>query len=255
MKLYAMSAGYVEHEKRVFVPSAPKGLRVQAPLPFFLIVHPRGNVLFDTGIHPEAITDAARRWRGLDKVFAPRLRPGDDAMSQLQRLGMSVDDIDVVINSHLHFDHAGANAFFPSATVIVNQREWDAAHDAAEIKRNAFIPDDYDHPLQYTFIDGEHDLFGDGRLVVFPTYGHTPGHQSLRLELEQSGVWVLAADSCYMLENLETCLLPKVSWRAEDNLASMQRLHDLHAAKKARVVVGHDMRDWVQLPTAPLYLE
>ncbi len=255
MKLYALTAGYVEHDKRIFVPSAPKGMRVQSPLPFFLIVHPKGNVLFDTGIHPDAISDAARRWAGLEKVFAPRLRPGDDAVSQLARLDLGAGDVDLVINSHLHFDHAGANQFFPAATLVVNQREWDAAHDEAEIKKNSFLPMDYDHPLQYRFIDGEYDVFGDGRVVVFPTFGHTPGHQSLRLDLQRAGTLILAADSCYMLENLEQCILPRVSWSDDENQASIQRLHDLHAGGKAKVIVGHDLRAWVQLPSLPEFLD
>jgi hypothetical protein len=141
--------------------------RVQLPA-----IHAQGRVLFDTGVHRQAITDPIGR---LGERRATRLtvrsQVGDDVVSQLARLGMRPEDITHVINSHVHVDHCGGNEFFPRATFIVQSREMARARGPD----NPYKSRDFDHPLTYQLIDGDYDIFGDGQLVLIPTYGHTPG--------------------------------------------------------------------------------
>ena len=112
-----------------------------------------------------------------------------------------------MINSHLHFDHVGGNAELPNATLVVQRREWEVAADPEQIRRNGYNRADFDLGHHLKLIDGEHDLFGDGSVVCIPTYGHTPGHQSLRVRTD-SGEFVMTADSCYMRKVLEEMVLP-----------------------------------------------
>ena len=112
---------------------------------------------------------------------------GDDVIPQLARLGLTPADVRYVANSHLHFAHCGGNEFFPRATFFV-------------------------HPLDYRMIDGEHDVFGDGSVVLLPTYGHTPGHQSLLVRTGKNAQIVCASDACYTRENMDRDVLPKVLW-------------------------------------------
>ena len=108
-------------------------------------------------------------------LFAVHARTDEGVVGQLAALGVKPDDIRYVVNSHFHFDHCGCNASFPRATFLVQRAELALAR--AEPKR--YDAKDWDLPLEYRAVDGEHDVFGDGSVVLLPTPGHTAGHQSL----------------------------------------------------------------------------
>ena len=78
----------------------------------------------------------------------------------------------------------GGNADLPNAKLVLQRREWEAASDPEQVRRNGYNRADFDLGQQLQLIDGEHDLFGDGSVVCIPTYGHTAGHQSLRVQSE-----------------------------------------------------------------------
>ncbi|TMA34784.1 MAG: MBL fold metallo-hydrolase, partial [Deltaproteobacteria bacterium] len=98
-------------------------------------------------------------------------------------------------------------------------------------------------------VDGEHDLFGDGSVVCLPTYGHTPGHQSLRVRLA-GGDAVLTADACYLRRTLEELHLPAIVHDPAAMLAALHRLRELQQAG-ARIFYGHDPEFWATVPQAP----
>jgi N-acyl homoserine lactone hydrolase len=132
----------------------------------------------------------------------------------------------------------------------VQRAEWEAGHDADAIRTNFYDPKDYDtgHPVRT--VEGEHDLFGDGRVVCFPTFGHTPGHQSLRLRLD-GGEVVLASDACYLRRTLDELHLPSIVHDREAMLASLRRLRGLRDAG-ARIFYGHDPEFWSTVPQGPV---
>ena len=99
-------------------------------------------------------------------------------------------------------------------------------------------------------MDGEHDVFGDGSVVCLPTYGHTPGHQSLRLRLDHGEV-VLAADACYFCQTLRERRLPRNMYDREAMLASLDRLEALERSG-AHIFFGHDPEFWQTVPQAPV---
>ena len=150
------------------------------PVLSFLVDHPRGKLLFDTGVHCQARLDPVGRL-GPERVkrLTVKSQEGDDVVPQLARLGLTPGDVRYVANSHLHFDHCGGNEFFPQATFLVQRPELESARRPGFVPSYSPSPIDFDHPLDYQMIDGEHDVFGDGTVVLLPTYGHTPGHQSL----------------------------------------------------------------------------
>ena len=223
---------------------------ITLPVPAFLIEHPKGTALFDTGLHPDCQTDpAGRLGERLAKLFKIDFHPGEDVGARLEALGRDPAKIDVVINSHFHFDHAGGNVLIPNATMLVQRREWDAGMDSEVSARVGFNPRDFDLGHKLRLIEGEHDVFGDGSVVCLPTHGHTPGHQSLKLRLP-GGEVVLAADSCYFCRTLRERRLPRHVYDREAMLGSLDRLEALEKAG-ARIVFGHDPEFWATVPQAP----
>src|SRR6266436_1022915 len=218
VQIYALCVGYLELDRASMLSDLTPGTPWTVPVSSYLVVHPQGRLLFDTGVHCQSITDPIGRM-GEERARRIRIRSqvGDDVVSQLARAGLQPDDIAYVVNSHLHFDHCGGNEFFPHATFLVQRPEMEAARQvlAGATIRYSPSPIDFDHPLDYHLVDGEHDVFGDGRLVLLPTYGHTPGHQSVRVRAGKGAELALTADACYTRENMDRDVLPNVLWDPE----------------------------------------
>jgi glyoxylase-like metal-dependent hydrolase (beta-lactamase superfamily II) len=248
MKLYAMTCGWLTSPLRNFLADAEGEIRV--PVPCFLIDHPRGPVLFDTGMHPQTQTDPHARLGVLADIFAVEFRAGEEVSGRLQAIGVDPARVRYLVNSHLHFDHTGGNGEISNARLVVQRREWEAGNDADQVRKQFYNPQDYHHGHDVLTVDGEHDLFGDGRVVCLPTYGHTPGHQSLRLQLD-AGTVVLTADACYLRRTLEDMHLPAVVHDADAMRRSLERLRALRDAG-ARLIYGHDPEAWARVPQGPM---
>ncbi|PWU20282.1 MAG: MBL fold metallo-hydrolase [Candidatus Rokuibacteriota bacterium] len=254
VNLYALCGGYLDLDRHPMIPDGSAPRRWTVPIPCFLVVHPRGRVLFDTGVHEDAIGDPVGRL-GAERAarFGIRSQTGDDVVSQLARLALRPADVTHVVNSHFHFDHCGGNEFFPRAAFLVQRREMEAARTPAILATGRYrpSPQDFDHPLPYCLVDGEHDVFGDGSVVAIPTPGHTPGHQSLLIRAAKGPPIVLAGDACYTKENMDRDLLPLVVWDPDEmsrSLASLRALRDTHGAT---LLYGHDPGQWQAMPRAP----
>ena len=251
MKLYAMTCGWLGGPLGNFLAGETGEIRV--PVPSFLIDHPRGLALFDTGMHPQTQHEPVGRLGGITKIFRVEFAPGEEVSARLAALGVDAARVRYLINSHLHFDHTGGNEQIPNAQLIVQRREWEAGRDGEQIRRQFYNPNDYGHGHDVLAVDGEHDVFGDGRVVCLPTYGHTPGHQSLRVQLD-SGPVVLTADACYLRRTLDDMHLPAVVDDPDAMRVSLQRLRALRDAG-ARIIYGHDPEAWAAVRQAPEAIE
>ena len=248
VKLYAMTCGWLTSDLNNFL-AGEKG-RVRVPVPAYLIQHPKGTVLYDTGMHPANQTDAHNRVGWIADAFIIEYRRGEEIKARLEALDIRPERVTHIINSHLHFDHAGGNELIPNARVVIQKREWEAAHVPEMMKANNYFSADFDHGHEIMQIEGEHDLFGDGSVVTIPTYGHTPGHQSLKVKLA-SGDVVMTGDACYMRKTLEDLHLPQLLDNPEKMRQSLLVLRGLQA-RGARIFYGHDPEFWKQVPQAPL---
>jgi glyoxylase-like metal-dependent hydrolase (beta-lactamase superfamily II) len=248
IKLYAFTCGTVTGEFAHLMEGGEGDITV--PIPAFLIEHAKGRALFDTGLHPDCQHDpAGRLGPRLAGLFRIGFQPGEEVSARLEAIDCGPGEIDLIINSHFHFDHVGGNALIPNATMLVQRREWDAGMDPDTAARRGFNPRDFDLGHKLRLLDGEHDVFGDGSVVCLPTHGHTPGHQSLRLRLDRGEV-VLAADACYFCQTLRERRLPRNMYDREAMLASLDRLEALEKSG-ARIYFGHDPEFWRSVPQAP----
>jgi N-acyl homoserine lactone hydrolase len=239
VKIHPMLCGYLEVEALSLLKNEPG--RIKIPIPGFLIEHPKGRAVFDTGLHRELQTSSARIG-SLDKIFQVHFKPGEELGARLRAREVAPERIDYLINSHLHFDHVGGNADLPNAKMIVQRREWDAGLDPELARRNSYNRADFDLGHQRQLVDGEHDLFGDGSVVCIPTYGHTKGHQSLKVRLD-SGDVVLTADSCYMRRVLDDLVMPPFAYDYDAMRSVIDRLRAMEQAG-VKLIFGHDPGQW-----------
>jgi len=236
LRLYALSCGSLEFDRSLFFPADAQGTKITTPVSSWLVVHPKGTLVFDTGISCEALPDpAGRLGKRIAALFAIRSRAGEDVVSQLATLGLKPDDIRYVVNSHFHFDHCGCNESFPRAQFLVQRAEL----ALARAERNRYNAKDWDHPLEYVEIDGE-----------LPTPGHTAGHQSLWIR-EGGRQLVLTGDACYTREHLEKTILPSNTFDASRMTDSLAMLRGMQDRKGVELFFGHDAEQWASIPRAP----
>jgi glyoxylase-like metal-dependent hydrolase (beta-lactamase superfamily II) len=248
VKLYAFTCGTLTGEFARLMQGGEGDITV--PVPVFLVEHRRGRVLFDTGLHPDCQRDPVGRLGApLAALFRVNFAAGEEVSARLRAIDCDPARIDFIINSHFHFDHAGGNSLIPNATMLVQRREWDAGMDSDIDARHGYDPRDFDQGHGLRLVDGEHDVFGDGSVVCLPTFGHTPGHQSLRLQLD-SGCAVLAADACYFCRTLRERRLPRHVHDRDAMLASLDGLAALQRCG-TRIFFGHDPEFWQSVPQAP----
>ena len=252
LRLYLFTCGSLEFDPAVYLPDLPRGEKVEGPIPFYLLDHPKGKVLVDTGCHPDVASDPVNAWGGLTRAFYPKVRQEDLVTEQLTRMGMDPNAIDTVVCTHLHMDHAGGNSLFPHARFLVHQKEWEAVQDLS-LEGKGYFRKDWDHPLNYVFVEDGYDLFGDNSVVLRALPGHSSGHMGLVVQLENTGTVVLGIDAAPMVRNIYGPL-PRNVANPEEAQHSVDVLRDW-ADKGATVICGHDPKQWAKLPLAPDYLD
>jgi len=245
MRMHILSGGRLRVRKAMYDAQAPRGETLDVPVSCVLLRHRQGNVLFDTGCHPDAAKDPQARWGGLAKIMTPIAPPEDNVLTALGEIGLTCDDIDVVVCSHLHADHCGCNTFFKRATIVIHANEVEAAR-APDALAAGYIAAEWERETAPDAIEGERDLFGDGRIVVIPLPGHTPGTTGALVALEKSGTFLLASDTVSLRSTLDTGIIPR-NTRDPDALAkSLAEVRRIEAAG-ATVLCGHDQAQWERL--------
>jgi N-acyl homoserine lactone hydrolase len=245
MKMHLLSGGRLRMRKNIFVPDADKGETIELPVPCALIRHVRGNVLFDTGCHPTVAEQAEARWGGLARLMTPIMQADENVVNGLSALGLSCDDIDLVVCSHLHPDHCGCNSFFKRATFIIHRNEVEAAR-APGAQGQGYLAAEWEQGAPIDMIDGERDMFGDGRMVLLPLPGHTPGTTGALVTLDRSGAFFLASDTVSLRTTLDTGVVPKNTWNADALLRSLAEIRRIEA-RGTQILCGHDAGQWAAL--------
>ena len=225
---------------------------VDVPVPFFLIRHPRGDVVVDGGNPLAVARDAHAHWGTLADHFEVHMTEDQHCAAQLSRLGVEPESVGHVVQTHLHIDHTGALGHFPNATVVVHARELQAARTADAPAASGYVREDYDRPeLRWQPAAGELDLFGDGTIRLFETPGHSAGHMSLVLDLDETGRVLLTADAADNRAQWEGRQHPRALFSREQAKQSLERLHELAHRDDPLLVLGHDPENWAQLRHAP----
>src|SRR3954468_20808000 len=126
-KLYVFTSGALTGFPKAALQMGAPGNIDWAPVSFYVLKHPKGNVIIDTGNNDKTITDAAGWWGPLAKGFGIKMTQDDAIPAQLGKIGLKTSDIKYVVVGHLHLDHGGNISQFPNATLVVQDDEVKAA--------------------------------------------------------------------------------------------------------------------------------
>lgn len=242
MRMHVLAGGRLKMRRSIYYPGSPREETVELPVSCVLLRHPQGNVLFDTGCNPLVASEPEARWGGLARVMTPIFAAEDTVVHQLALTNLRPDDIDLVICSHLHPDHCGCNASFRRATVLVQGTELAAAR-AEGATAQGFLPGEWDVGSRFDVVEGERDVFGDGRITLLPMPGHTPGSMAAQVTLDRDGPFLLAADAAPVRACIDGRYAPKNSWDGEIALRSIEAIARLERAGVI-VICGHDDLQW-----------
>lgn len=226
----------------------PESRRLTLRAPCFLIQHGDRYLLWDAGLPTEPV----------EAADAEELPTTDVALEpQLERLGLTPSDIDLVALSHVHFDHVGQAARFPEARLLVGAADYDLLFGNGP-RPPGFIPAllaPWRDGQNVERIRGDHDVFGDGSVVMLHLPGHTPGHYALRLNLANAGPVVLSGDLYHFRDNRARRGVPDFNTDRAATLASFDRMEGYLVNSGARLVIQHDPDDYAALPKPPAYLD
>lgn len=194
------------------------------PVYAFLIEHPDGPVLVDTGV--------GLGNEFIDKLYSPVHHDLDAALATHD---LATDDIATVITSHLHFDHCGQNDRFAHARVLVQRAEAEAAREAFYTVPEWAFPDG----VELTEIDGDHRVASGIEIIATP--GHTVGHQSVLIDDGNGERTIACCQGSWNSESFEAACLGDDGWDQAAGSRSMRRLHSL---KPTSVLFSHDPKVW-----------
>lgn len=175
-------------------------------------------------------------------------------LDQMASMGLTPADVDYVSFSHFHFDHNGAANAFANSHLLVQRAEHEAAF-AKEDVNPIFVPALYDQLAnsETTLLDGDHDVFGDGHVVIVSAPGHTPGHSTLYLELENTGRIMLSGDLYHFEASRRLGAVPEFNTDPEETRRSFARIEAYLRDHDATLWIEHSKALADTLKRAPEY--
>ncbi len=257
VEVYAFKAGVLKTQTQNMLKDTRPGTPMEIPVPFLVLRHGREWAAFDTGCNGQVARDPVGYWgEALVKAFTPVFKPDQEFREAIKVLGLKPKDFKAAFISHGHTDHAGAIGDFVGTTVPIHFQKAELAEIRKMIDAQkpgaAYILDDFKHlnKLNIREIEGPLDFFGDGSVIVLPTPGHTPGHQSLYVRPSAGPAFIYCADALYALESMEKLVPPALAW---DVGATMQNINWFRFEQQTgvRIVPSHDPGYWDQRAWAP----
>ena len=240
IKLYALEGGQILVNKlELFSQDTTyTGQSKQFTDAYYVISHPKGNLMWDAGLPeglvlPEAITPAPGNFT---------VRRPDSLANQLASIGFKIEEFTHFAMSHSHFDHTGHANLMKGATWFVQETEYNAVRgDSTRI--NPAMKD----LNKVQKLNGDHDVFGDGTVIIKSMPGHTVGHQVLYIDLGLEQPILLTGDLYHFEENRATRGIPSFNYDVKQTLESMDKFEAFAKEKNANVFIQHSPADFERI--------
>jgi N-acyl homoserine lactone hydrolase len=217
----------------------------------FLIVHPKGTLLWDAGAVPDSAFPSGGGPGTIRYATATKT-----LRSQLAEIGYLPSDINYFALSHFHWDHVGNANMFAGSTWLVTKAEQDIMF--------ADPPSPRTEPQNFSALKNsktvmltkpEYDVFGDGSVVIMAAPGHSPGHQVLFLKLKKTGPVVLSGDLYHYPEERKLNLIPVTEFNADQTVASRASVEAFLKKTGAQLWIQHDLTANAKLKKSPNFYE
>jgi N-acyl homoserine lactone hydrolase len=253
VELYAMNCGQATFaDVGMFADDGSmNGQTRELIVPCYLIRHPSGDLIWDTGF-PDSIAANPGGRMDIPQMGASVVMTTTLA-AQLAQLDLTPADIEFVSFSHQHGDHTGNGNLFAASTWIVDADE--RAYMFSEEARGGQAFPGYaqleNAQTQLIEGDADHDVFGDGSVTIIQAPGHTPGHTMLLVRLPNAGPILLTGDMFHLAESRERHLVPSFNTDRAHTLASQEKVERIATETGARVVRQHVPEDFAAMPAFP----
>lgn len=220
--------------------------------PCYFVVHPRGTLVWDVGQVPDAqIPDD-----GTEAVVQGILKAKHRLLPQLAALGYTPANIDFLAMSHYHLDHTANANLFAGSTWIVQQAEYDAMFGAQQFAiRDTSTYDKLRDAKKIVLNNEDHDVFGDGTVIIKTAPGHTPGHQMLFLRLKKFGPLLLEGDLYHIPEERTLDRVPTFDYDPAMTRATRVKTEAFLRQTGATMWIQHDPTTNASLKKAPAWYD
>ena len=240
VKLYALEGGSIFVKKlEVFSQDTTyTGQTKQFTDAYYVISHPKGTLMWDAGL-PEQLV-IPEPFHEPSGVFA--IQRSDSLKNQLASIGFKIEDVTHFAMSHSHFDHTGHANYLKDAIWLVQESEYNAVRgDSTKIDPAVKELNNVQK------LNGDHDVFGDGTVVIKSMPGHTVGHQVLYVDLGLEQPVLLTGDLYHFEENRETKGVPSFNYDVAQTLESMDKFEAFAKEKNADVFIQHSPADFERI--------
>jgi len=243
ISLKGVNLGYMGLDRSMLVEKPEfQNVQYQCPAIAYIIEHPDGRILWETGISTRASDEWLSVWQELvDLSPAP---PEVCLENRLKDLGLGPEDFRWVVMGHLHTDHAGGLRIFQDAGVeiVVHEDEYNHVQSMQVDSENFFAKVDFaffDHQAPTTVSGDSTDLTSDVRLVSLP--GHTPGQMGMMVRLDSTGWVMLTSDALYHHDSYgPPAVGSPIVWESEKWHSSVETIRTLATEHEAFIFPGHD---------------
>ena len=258
-KVYFIDGGTFIQDQSIVTFAIGAGKPFSSQVSSVFIDHPEAKIIVETGMDSSIWPDLVKQ------ILVPHQTEEQRLDRALHRIGVNPEDIDIVVNTHLHADHCSFNRIFKKATWIIQRRELMEAL-VPEVHEITYVKSCFDVGLSQKLIDGDYEVVKG--VSILGTYGHTAGHQSVAIETEKSGVFLVTGDASMSRDNFpgESSISPQ-GWPcspvidAKAHMRSLERLADYVHITKARyhktctLLYGHDQGEFKKLKSSPQYYD
>jgi N-acyl homoserine lactone hydrolase len=221
--------------------------------PCFLVVHPRGSLIWDTGEIPDSAFKDGVSPQKLNAFTVDR-----PLLPQLLAIGYIPSNITYLALSHYHLDHVANAGLFAGSTWIVQKGDRDPIFAPRQAGSRVADPKYFESLAnsKTILLNGEdHDVFGDGTVVIKSTPGHTPGHQSLFLKLANTGNVLLSGDLYHYPEEITYKKVPSFDTDREQTAKSRAMIEDFVRQNHAQLWIQHDYTAGIHRKMAPEFYD
>lgn len=237
-RIWLLKNGALDLDKSILVAGTGYGNCLRVSVYSTLLEMDQGYILIDTGLNPCGLTDPEGTWGDRAKLLIPVIESADDIRNRLAEVGVKPEEVTHIITTHMHWDHTGGNQFFKNATVVVQKAEYRFAHYPDHYLSASYMKNHFDFEQKYQLVEGDFHFCSGIDLLFTP--GHTQGHQSVLITMDDGRKYIIAGDAIYTYENIERRLPSGNCWNGAEAMMSLQKLMTIAQLTNAEIIPSHN---------------